>query len=312
MSEIPETLPEAFDHFVDLSVVFDAERHVPFFWDVHLGGGTVVEHALGKCLRFVQASEMGVILSRTSNGTIDHHGDDALRIVEVSGEKYLNVDTTTVEGLERARSLDVFRSDDPPAVVHGPLLREAAATLFADGNGNGDDDGHRGRLFALFRHPVRRAVNMYHYLRDGATWDRSYDPRLRNATIVEYARSGSIDNNWLTRFLVDKRGGRLSADDLALAKEILRRKCLVGLFEETQNSFERFEQFFRWTVSKKERKCLKQVFKNGDLRHRHEPVDEGTEEWDAILAHNKYDMELYEFAKTLYKKQGKVFETRKI
>lgn len=53
-------IPDALGNFADFSSKVDMENDVPFFWDIHLGGGTVVEHIFGKCHNLLQASEMGI------------------------------------------------------------------------------------------------------------------------------------------------------------------------------------------------------------------------------------------------------------
>lgn len=188
-------------------------------------------------------------------------------------------------------------------------------------------------MFTIIRHPVDRAVGMYYYLQT-ATWDPLYDPNLSKMTLEEYASSSSMENNWLTRFLVEKPGGKLSEKDLELAKEILRRKCLIGLFTDMHSSLMRFEQYFHlWEQSllsttkssagtKKEdsrfnkkvilqnvKKCTDQVMRKGDKRHDHPLVTEESDSkaWNAMVRHNRYDMELYKYAQEIYKEQGSMF-----
>ena len=56
---IPD-IPEALGNFADISSKVNLKNDMPFYWDIHLGGGTVVEHIFGKCHKLLQASEMGV------------------------------------------------------------------------------------------------------------------------------------------------------------------------------------------------------------------------------------------------------------
>jgi hypothetical protein len=44
------------------------------------------------------------------------------------------------------------------------------------------------------------------------------------------------------------------------------------------------------------------------LKHRHEEVEEGTAVWDLIMSHNKWDMELYDYAKSLFREQSRIFQ----
>jgi len=223
----------------------------------------------------------------------------SLQELEISGEKYLNIDTTTAAGLEHAKSLNIINSPLSPAVIFSPLVHELGSIFTPQ---------KRGRMFTLFRHPVKRAVGMYFYLQY-ATWDPLYDPQISDMNIEEYASSPFMENNWMTRFLLDKKGGRLTKDDLTTAKEILRRKCLVGLFDKMQESLIRFELYFGWrrNMGSKEKKCESELIKNGDERHEHIMVDEGSKAWSALLKQNMFDMELYLYAENLFEEQGRGF-----
>jgi hypothetical protein len=79
-------------------------------------------------------------------------GQSPLRIVIAEdGRKYVNVDVTTPEGIIKASQLG-FASSGLADVVFTPLFVESSALLFDGGN------GHKGRMFAVFRHPVERVV----------------------------------------------------------------------------------------------------------------------------------------------------------
>lgn len=176
-------------------------------------------------------------------------------------------------------------------------------------------------MFALFRHPVDRALGMYYYLAR-ASWDPLYNPSLAKMTIEQYAKSMYIENNWLTRFLVKKTRGKLTHSDLLLAKKILKFKCLVGLYDEMEASLARFQRYFGWNSESPEKagqivSCRRAIIKQGDkvLDHPMSVKDEwdtktegvikvGSVPWNAIARQNKFDMELYEYAKRLFKAQG--------
>ena len=75
----------------------------------------------------------------------------------VSRATFVNVDTTSKRGIDRAKRMglvpsglvDVIVTSDPAyAVEH----------LF--------DESHKGRVLALFRHPVDRLVSKFFYLRE--------------------------------------------------------------------------------------------------------------------------------------------------
>ena len=79
-------------------------------------------------------------------------GDDARE-----SAPFVNVDTTTIPGLQRATELGLAQSGLADAIVIRHIFE--ADQLF--------DPQHRGRLFAVFRHPVDRAISMFNYLKYG-------------------------------------------------------------------------------------------------------------------------------------------------
>jgi hypothetical protein len=233
-------------------------------------------------------------------------------LFELDGSKYVNVDTTTPEGIQRASSLGLASSRLADIIV-SPYLHPISSDIFSS--------SAPGRLFALFRHPVDRALGMYYYLAR-ASWDPLYNPSLAKMSIAEYAKSRYIENNWLTRFLVKKPRGKLTHSDLLLAKKILKFKCLVGLYDNMEASLARFQRYFHWNDSESEEKvkCTKGIISKGDKVLDH-PVSVKEDEWDsktdgvikedsftwlAIAKQNKFDIELYEFAKRLFKSQGEI------
>jgi hypothetical protein len=183
-------------------------------------------------------------------------------------------------------------------VVISTLLHQASA-LFSTSN--------RGRMFTVFRHPVERAVSLFHYVQD-TQWRRrqTFKKELSDLTIEEYFKSGLAENNWMTRFLTGElTKGELTKADVNIAKEIIRRKCLVGLLNEKGESFARFERYFCFSLKSDKMKKLQWAW---PLKHRHEEVEEGTAVWDLIMSHNKWDMELYDYAKSLFREQSRIFQ----
>ena len=159
---------------------------------------------------------------------------------------------------------------------------------------------------------------MYYYL-STATWDPMYNPKLKEMSLQEYAQSSSVENNWLTRFLVGKKSGALGPEHMVLAKKIVRNKILVGLYTDLETSLSRFDRYFGWTDHAREKdigfqareetteqanKCRAAFVEAGDDRHNHPTVEPNSKEWDLIVRQNKYDMELYDYIKQLYKTQA--------
>jgi hypothetical protein len=188
-------------------------------------------------------------------------------------------------------------------VVISTLLHQASA-LFSTSN--------RGRMFTVFRHPVERAVSLFHYVQD-TQWRRrqTFKKELSDLTIEEYFKSGLAENNWMTRFLTGElTKAELTKADVNVAKEIIRRKCLVGLLNEKGESFARFERYFGFPLkSDKVKECHEKKLQWAwPLKHRHEEVEEGTAVWDLIMSHNQWDMELYDYAQSLFQEQSRIFQ----
>jgi hypothetical protein len=69
----------------------------------------------------------------------------------------VNVDTTTTLGLQRAKRVRLVQSEVARVIVVRSIFE--ANELF--------DELHRGRLFAIFRHPVDRTISMFNHLKYG-------------------------------------------------------------------------------------------------------------------------------------------------
>jgi hypothetical protein len=79
------------------------------------------------------------------------------------GRPYINIDTTTDLGIQRAHSLGFHETHHLANVVISPLVLEATGYLFTTEN--------KAILFALMRHPVARAISQFYYIQ-GATWGK--------------------------------------------------------------------------------------------------------------------------------------------
>ena len=283
-------VPLALSDLADLSNLYNPKTDTAYFWDIHFAGESIAESVFSKCHFLILACEHGL--------KQPDYNDEKLEVFEAqSGALYVNVDTTTFQGIKRAKQLGL--ADTRLAeVMTSPELHLFAGSIF--------NRAQKGRMFAVFRDPINRAVSMYHYLTT-ASWDPLYDPSLKDLTIEEYATSASVEHNWMTRFLVDKRGGQLTKHDMVTAKEILRTKCMVGIYEDLENSLKRFQLYFGWSQKSSPdqvRECRKAVLQAGDSRHSVPELEPGTNAYKALARVNMYDTELYEYAKMLYKMQG--------
>ena len=214
---------------------------------------------------------------------------------------FVNIDSTTIEGIERAKDMGFADSGVADAVVT-PFIYEAN-DLFTP--------TAQGRLFTVFRHPIERAVSMFYYVQV-ADWEPTYAPETKDWTIEQYAESGMVENNWLTRNLVSKQGDIVLTDkDLKLAMEIIMRKFLVGLTTEIEETMERFEKFYRWTYHvnpTNQEKCRENLMKSGSNTNvskgqNREELKEGSNAWNLLVKQNEYDLQLFGYIETLFKEQ---------
>lgn len=217
----------------------------------------------------------------------------SLHVIRQYGNKYINLDITSATGILRAKSLNLVSSGKVGVVV-SPTFYETADIFTAR---------NRGILFSIFRHPIERSVEMFHHLQTDIN-DRFYQPEFANMTLEDYASKGYAENNYLTRFLSRKLGGAIRSEDVALAKEIIRKKCVVGLYSEFEKSVFYFEQYFGWNRNNNDirsQKCIEQLVNK--VNNSSQPsIKEGSREWNLLARQNIYDLELYEYITSLFSK----------
>ena len=106
-----------------------------------------------------------------------------------TGAQYLNVDMSRPDGIQRAIGMDLGRSKNVDAISTSFLL-EAAEVFRGIPN-------ETGKCFSFLRHPVDRAVSMYHHYQI----DPSETPntaKYRGMKFDEYADKVE-ENNWMVR-----------------------------------------------------------------------------------------------------------------
>ena len=160
----------------------------------------------------------------------------SLSKVSVHGHEYVSVNLAHANGISHASDLGLATSGLADVIV-SPHLHYATKLIF--------DEEHKGRAFTILRHPIERALSRYH-----ATQLHSTDDKVKTMSIEEYVKSEYVETNWLTRFLVNRRqDGIIGYEQVALAKEVLRRKFLIGLYDHFEESIYRFEAFFGWRIT---------------------------------------------------------------
>lgn len=216
---------------------------------------------------------------------------------EEDGTRFVNVDMTTSEGLERANELQLAPSGVPDVVISSVL--HDVLEVFNDNN--------RARAFAVLRHPLDRAVSKYYS-------DLASDPEVAGMSLTQYVRSGKsrVENNYLTRFLTGQYGGALGVHHMDVARECLRRKFVIGLASDLPGTVRVFDHVFQWSGSNETalelggaanvHACYDNIL--SALSDKSPPaVEEGSEGWKLLVAQNWFDMKVYEYAEYLFQQQ---------
>jgi len=288
-SKAPLALPDAINlNVADISDPLEL-ADTPMYWHIPKTAGSFMDAFFHECLGLVVADQAGRVSGNDKDKTLHVLTRD-------EGYRFVNVDTTSISGLKRAKAMGLVQSGLVDVFVSQYVV--PAAEVFAP--------EYKGRMFALFRHPVDRAVSEFYYLQM-ATWEPTYNPELAAMTLDQYAHSPYIERNWVTRMLVNKLGGEIYENDLNLAKEIIRRKCLVGLVRDMDESVRRFDLYFGFDDDDtgEKRRCWQDILDDGKTSNRndHPKVSEGSPEWDMIRRVNFFDMQLYEYAEGLFEEQ---------
>jgi hypothetical protein len=286
-------LPPIFDNFAEVTDV--SSSTIAFFWHVPRAAGATINDILSICHRLHVATNIGI-----QRG---HQDDAKLSLIDFEGQQYLNVDISTSQGIERAVQMG-FASTNLVDVAISSLLHDSAP-LFSPSK--------KGKIFTMFRHPVDRMVSMFYFMQDNV-WkaERTYNKELAEITIENFFLKNMGENNWHVRFLTNQLTKPYVDDnDFKLAKEVLRRKVLVGLVSEKDTSFDRFSRQLGWVAKDgKAMECQKRRLQwDWSLRHPHEvEVLEGNRLWSLISGQNQYDMKLYEYAQYLFEEQQQMFQ----
>ena len=288
-------LPPQFQSLANVdSGPFQRGIDVPFYWHVPRSGGGTVNDILGSCLHLTLAADAG--------GSEGESGVEMLKVLHFAHEvNYVNVDTSTLKGIQRAQDLNLVPSGLADVVI-SPLLHDGT-TLFTP--------TRKGRLFTIFRNPIERAASLFYFIQD-TQWKQpnSGNEQFASMTIEQFYEAGFAENNWMTRFLTNElTKGELTEEDLHIAKEVLRQKSLIGLLEEKGETFDRFQKYFGWRPKNgAEEECLaKKLEWAWPMKHRHPPVEKDSNAYILIRAQNLFDLQLYEYATELFKQQEQLF-----
>ena len=212
-----------------------------------------------------------------------------LQILETSkGTRYINVDATTPAGLQRADELKLVESGLAD-VMFTPLVREAAG-IFSPKN--------PGRCFSIFRNPLERSMAIYQEA-------KASNPAVASMTLADFA-ANKLPNNELVRILTGKgTNDDLSDDDLYLAMEVIRRKCVVGLIDRIEESVLRFQNYFGWVALMVDGVSLCQnTFLAPATAQRIPAPQKDSDAYNIMVGQNRLDLRLYDYVLYLYDMQG--------
>ena len=214
-----------------------------------------------------------------------------LQIVAKEYGNFVNVDTTRPNGIKRAQKLGLVQSRIAGAIF-SPYAQEISS-LF--------DHKHRGRFFTIMRDPVSRIVSLYYYNQVQGLLPSD------DTTIVQFVAMN--EENWMTRMLANKMTGKIGAADLDVAKEVLRRKFVIGLWEDKTESMRRIEQYFGWKFpSPVAQNCKNdKLYFEWNNKNPHPSFENEEELILQIQKMNRFDVELYAYAKQLYREQEDMF-----
>mmetsp|Transcript_1766 Transcript_1766/g.2638 ORF Transcript_1766/g.2638 Transcript_1766/m.2638 type:complete len:383 (+) Transcript_1766:59-1207(+) len=300
---VESVVPNRLDGFKNSWEEF-SETDTAVFLHIPKSGGGSFKDIFGDCLGLAVASEVGIQDGHDQDTEIGihHFGESNFGEGKYAEKrsKFVNVDTTTLPGLERAKHMGLIQSGLADVMVTRHLYE--VNSLF--------DSQHKGRLFAVFRHPVERIASTFSYLQL-ADWEEAYSHNLAGMTLEEYAKTIYMDDNWLTRLLSDSEMvDVLTEKHLNLAKAVLRDKFIVGLLSRKKESMARFEKFFQWNYKyspKDQEKCRRTYLREGSnvkLRSYSETPEVGSRAYELIAHRNHWDLRLYDFIKTLFIEQS--------
>ena len=301
------SLPPRFSNLVDVKEYFDPNfdrtqaRITPFYWHIAKAAGTTVHTFYSHCYNLIEASEIGGFAA-----------NDKIEIVKRNSvTNHVNVDTSSLPGIAHAKEVGLVQSQVAQLII-SPLFHDAMTELFSQ------DD--RGVMFAMFRHPIKRVISLFYYLQN-STWELTYNPIFANMTIEEYADSPLIESNFITRSLINKMEGPLSIEEVELAKEVLRRKCIIGLVDEFETSIDMFNNAFGFrpnfsvevdeedgadnsTKQARVDGCVESLkSKGGSNTHKHPKLSETSKAYETIERKNSWDLELWDLIVSLYHEQ---------
>jgi len=311
IEEIPNVdetiqLPDQLTNLVNIfSEPYNPQLNKLFLWHIPRSGSTTITRIASYCLGLTIASQQGKSEVASMAGSENEKDGTTTVINELrinegpDGVKFANVDMSNPQGIEHAKTLNVGSSPSIDLISSAYLWD--LASIF--------DAQHQGYMIAMVRHPIERAVSLYYSMKN----NKQYEEQVGSLSSVEqYAKSSLVENNWMTRFLSNTLSGELAPEHVAIAKEVLRTKCLIGLLRDKTETMRRLDVFFNLRAiehTQRREECQeKLLYWDWPNKNRHDLIEKGSTAWDELYKHNMYDMQVYEYAEELFEAQKKLFQ----
>ena len=226
----------------------------------------------------------------------------------------MNLNSTI--GLERAVKLNLIGQPDPLVhVVSSPLIHESVSTLFSLQETK--EFSFKGILTTFIRHPLEREISHFSILKQQEVGFENYE-------LLDWINSDNFIDNIMVRSIVNKNDPSydITLQDLLVAKEVLRRKCLIGLLEEKEESWRRIKQLFGqdWDAIGSDKKmqnkfeCEEKMLNWGWHSQIYLPFEGEYDKrrnsnylYNDLMTMLAWDMQLFEYAKFLFWEQGQQF-----
>jgi hypothetical protein len=202
----------------------------------------------------------------------------------------LNIDTQTLDGLKRARAINLVDSGLVDVIVSSYFFE--GMMLF--------NPTHQGRAFTFLPHPVYQTESLYRSLK------RNHE-NFSGVDIGDWVHSDAFNDNWVVRSLVNQHKGELTEEHLVVAKIILNQKFVIGISQYPKETLKRLVMYYGWNeVNANGLECMNHFLnqENDEDVMFEGKIDRGSERWKLLSTVNKYDMDLYYYALQVFAKQG--------
>lgn len=253
-------------------------RDLIFFWHIPKASGSTMKNILNFCFDLKRAERVSDKAS-----------------MEFVRENVLNMDTSSPEGLSFSFENQLANSNMVDVIVSNYFLSGSA--LFTD--------LHYGKTFAILRHPVDLALSLFYYRRK-ASWERSYRNDWMKVTFEDYISSDDYMDSWMVRQLTGTMPWvELDETHLERAKTLVRRKILIGIVDQMDETVRQLKAHFGW--QEKTPYCSYNMLHSTPLNKNEHPELEGGRGgalWNIIVEKEKWDLSLYHYALELFAEQS--------